>query len=381
MPQLKADSSHLPDTLSPQARVCLLTCAPGAELYSIFGHSSIRIFDPAQRLDWVFNFGTFDFDTPNFALKFARGKLEYYLLSYSMRGFMREYQADSRTVREQVLNLDAQQREAILKTLKANERPENRFYKYDFFFDNCSSRERDILQQVLGNSVTFQSPSGVDYGSYRSLITPYMEQIPWTAFGIHLMLGTPADQIAGVKGAVFLPDHLHDIFGASKVKTPLGESPLVLEEKVLLQAEPVIPPSGWFTPWVVLGLVSLTGLGIYFLPVRFSALMQVFDSILFGVVGLLGCLMLTFWLATDHQATYGNLNLMWALPSHLFLSIGVWIKRWQPAVRAYSKFGMVSMLLFLLGAWVLPQGFPGPIFPLVAMMAFRLYTRLGLPKS
>lgn len=370
--QVQAGSERLPDSLSPGAQISLLTCAPGAELYSIFGHSSIRVNDPGHRIDWVFNYGTFDFDTPGFVLKFAQGKLEYYLLSYSMRNFMPEYEMDQRAVREQVLNLTQDEKNAILRALKENEKSENKFYKYDFFYDNCSSRERDILRQVLGKNVSFRAPKDVVYGSYRSLIAPYLSHIPWTEFGINLVLGMPADKEAGVDGAVFLPDHLHDIFGASKVMHNGREESLVKSDELILKTEPLGLEPGPVTPWIVMWLIAAIGAGISYLPFGKARIFYLFDTLLFGVVGLLGLLLLTFWTLTDHQATYGNLNLIWALPTHLFFAVGVWVPRWKGAVSRYAKYTGGLLILFFLVNWFLPQAFPGAIYPIVAIMAARL---------
>ena len=368
-----ADSDHLPDTLSGKAEISVLTCAPGTELYSIFGHSSIRVYDPVQRIDWVFNYGTFDFATPGFTMKFVRGKLEYYVLSYSMRNFMAEYEEDLRSVREQVLELDDAQKEAILLALKRNELPENRYYMYDFFFDNCASRERDVLRQVLGDKLRLKTPSGKTYGSYRSLIHPYLQPLPWTSFGIDLLLGVPADAVAGLEGAVFLPDHLHDVLGASEVNRGGAWRPLVKSQRALYTAPPAgAVKNGFLSPWVAMWGVLLVAAMISFLSFGQARVFRLFDTLLFGVTGLLGVLILIFWLGTDHDATYWNLNILWALPLHLFMAVGVWIRSWRDAVARYGQWAGGWLVLFLLANWFLPQAFHPAVYPLVAAMALRL---------
>jgi hypothetical protein len=370
---LCADSDHLPDTLSPKAELSVLTCAPGSELYSIFGHSSIRVHDPVQRFDWVFNYGTFDFSTPGFGVKFVQGKLPYYLLSYSMRNFMAEYEADLRSVREQVLRLTDAQKEAMLQALKRNELPENKFYLYDFFYDNCASRERDLIRNTLGDKLRLKAPAGKAYGSYRSLIHPYLHDLPWTDFGIQLILGLPTDNVAGLEGGVFLPDHLFDVFAASEVMEDGGWKPLVRETRPLYNAPPVVKPAlGFLGPWIVMWLVLAVAATISFLPFGNARGFRVFDTLLFGATGLLGILLLLFWVATDHEATHANLNLIWALPTHLFFAVAVWVRRWNHLVTKYA-FGAAGLLiLFLLANWFLPQSFHPAIYPLVAAMTLRL---------
>lgn len=370
---LLADSDHLPDTLSSKAELSILTCSPGSELYSIFGHSSIRVYDPAQRIDWVFNYGTFDFATPGFAVKFARGKLQYYVLSYSMRNFMGEYEGDARSVREQVLRLTDAQKESMLQALKRNELPENKFYLYDFFYDNCSSRERDLLRKTLGDMLRLQGPSGKEYGSYRSLIQPYLKVLPWTDFGIQLALGSPTDKQAGLEGAVFLPDHLHDVLAASEVQDNGVWKPLVKDTRTLLDAPQATPSaSGFFSPWVAMWLVLLVAAAISFLPFGKAHGFRLFDTLLFGATGLLGVLLVLFWVMTDHEATYVNLNLIWALPTHLIFAVAVLVSSWKNFVYRYATGGAAILLLFLLANWFLPQGFHPAIYPLVVAMALRL---------
>lgn len=374
LPQLlRADSEYLPDTLSDKAELSLLTCAPGDELYSIFGHSSIRVYDPVQRIDWVFNYGTFDFATPGFGMKFAQGKLEYYVLSYSMRDFMDEYIADERSVREQVLRLSDAQKEAMLQALKRNELPENKYYMYDFFYDNCATRERDLLRTTLGDKLRIKSPSGKEYGSYRTLIYPYLRDWAWTDFGIQIALGSPTDKLAGLEGAVFLPDHLFDVLAASEVQDGGAWKPLVKDTRALYTAPPVAEPaSGLFGPWIMMWLILAVAATISFLPFGNARGFRLFDTLLFGATGLLGVLLLLFWLATDHEATYVNLNLIWALPTHLFMAVAVWIRRWKDLVTKYALGAGVLLILFLLANWFLPQSFHPAIYPLVAAMTLRL---------
>lgn len=370
---LQADSDHLPDTLSAKAELSVLTCAPGTELYAVFGHSSIRVYDPVQRIDWVFNYGTFDFATPGFATKFVQGKLKYYVLSYAMRDFMEEYQYDKRSVREQVLRLTDSQKEAVLRALKTNELPENKFYLYDFFYDNCATRERDLVQHALGDKVKFKLPSGKEYGSYRTLIHPYLHSLPWTDFGIQLALGSPTDKLAGLEGAVFLPDHLHDVLAASEVEENGVWKPLVKEARALYTAPAVaVPANGMFGPWLVMWLVLASAATISFLPFGNARAFRLYDSMLFGAAGLLGVVLLLFWVATDHEATWANLNLIWALPTHLFVAIAVWVPRWKDLVTKYAAFAAGVLILFLFVNWFLPQSFHPAIYPLVAAMALRM---------
>src|SRR5690606_31625041 len=128
-----------------RTRISLLTCTPGSELYSVFGHSALRVVDSNAVTDIVYNYGTFDFNDPNFYSKFVRGKLNYYLSTEYFRDFVYGYRLEGRGITEQVLLLTAEEKLALKKFLRENLKPENRHYAYDFFLDNCTTRLRDLI--------------------------------------------------------------------------------------------------------------------------------------------------------------------------------------------------------------------------------------------
>jgi hypothetical protein len=138
--------------LSPEAEISVITCGPGeSELYATFGHSAFRIKDLPNKIDRVYNYGTFNFNTPNFYIKFARGKLLYDLRAYNFGTFLQSYQREKRWVKGQVLDLKHDEIQRVYNFLENNAKPENRSYKYDFFYDNCSTKLYDVLEQVLGD--------------------------------------------------------------------------------------------------------------------------------------------------------------------------------------------------------------------------------------
>ena len=131
--------------LSDQAKVSIITCSPGNEMYSVYGHSAIRVNDPRLNYDVAFNYGIFDFSSPNFLYRFCAGQTDYLLGAYRFDTFLNEYQQDKRSVFEQELNLTAKEKQAVVDFLVWNAQPENRVYRYNFFFDNCATRVRDVI--------------------------------------------------------------------------------------------------------------------------------------------------------------------------------------------------------------------------------------------
>ncbi|MBT8320736.1 MAG: DUF4105 domain-containing protein, partial [Eudoraea sp.] len=141
--------------LSESAQISVLTCGSGQELYTAFGHSAFRVQDPVKDIDVVYNYGTFDFQAPNFYTNFAKGKLIYTLSRQRFENFLYDYELEKRWVKEQILDLDQDQKNDLIIFLENNYRPENRDYRYDFLFDNCSTKMPDILGQILENQIKF----------------------------------------------------------------------------------------------------------------------------------------------------------------------------------------------------------------------------------
>ena len=181
--------------LSPKAEVSVITCGPGTdELYASFGHSAFRVLDLENKIDRVYNYGTFDFATPNFYGKFAQGKLLYQLRAYNFGNFLRGYHDENRWVKGQVLDLTSIQVQEVFDFLENNAKPENRSYNYDFFYDNCSTKLFDVLEQVLGDNIIFESDFDKENYTHRDLIELYMGHQPWADFGIDLALGADIDR-------------------------------------------------------------------------------------------------------------------------------------------------------------------------------------------
>ncbi len=300
----------LAQPLSDQAEISLLTYSPSDELYAAFGHSALRVRDPSSSLDVVYNYGMFSFTEGNFYFKFAQGKLNYWLGAYEFQYLAAEAQQRNCTIREQVLNLTSTEQQAVYKYLTTNLLPKNRYYRYDFFYDNCVTRVRDLMQQVLGERLRLDTSFVQDY-SFRDLIDLYMEPQPWGDFGIDLALGARIDQRAPAVDYLFLPAYAAQSFANSRVVRDGEAVPLVKEEIVLFEehSDQEAASIGFWQPeWIfsaILGVVLLvTFLTRHRPPVYWP------DALLFALYGLLGLVLLLLWFATNHQATHNNYNLL-----------------------------------------------------------------------
>ena len=344
------------DTLA----VSLLTMLPGTEVYSLFGHSAIRIRSDARGLDRTYNFGTFDFEQPFFLARFARGQLDYILDTAPFADEIAKYQYLGRPVIEQRLALSPAAAAALLAALDENARPENRAYRYDFFFDNCSTRLLDVLDAaaVAADRTPVVLAPASETPTFRELLFRNTRGAPTVAMGMDLALGTPADRVATAREQTFLPVGLAGALDRATV----GGRPLVASRDTLFwvpgagqvprRTEPVVPAFA-----VLLGL----GWGLAaFRPARFARAGRVADVVLFGAAGTAGIVLAFLWLATDHTVTGPNLNVLWAFPGHLALA---WAARRQPlsapwrVVAALAALGGVAALAaHAAGMQALPVG-------------------------
>ena len=247
-------------TLSDSARISLLTCTPGKELYARYGHTAIRVYDVAQDLDIVFNYGIFSFDTDHFYWKFVRGETWYELGATSMKWFMREYNYEKRPVYEQVLNLTTEQREALWQALVINYQPENRKYLYNFVFDNCATRPYLLIANVLEDTITsdYTGNTGV---TYRSFIRHYTGALTWANAGINLLFGPKADKPMTSDERLFLPEELMFFMESAHLS---DGTPLVSASRI---APFEIDRTPWYASWPL-------GLVLYFI---FVFMMSLYD--------------------------------------------------------------------------------------------------------
>ncbi|AKP50669.1 Lnb N-terminal periplasmic domain-containing protein [Cyclobacterium amurskyense] len=361
----------LPATAA-QYKISLLTCDPGDELYSTFGHSAIRIIELESGQDLVFNYGTFDFNTSFFYVKFIRRTLDYQLSLTTTENFLREYNYFKRNVREQELNLSAEQSEKIVAFLQRNYQPENRKYRYDFFFDNCATRITDMLETVLGQSLKWNYPIETDHKTFRNLIDEYVYPLPWSDLGIDLALGAVIDREATEAEKAFLPDYLEASFGRATIIGDGPERPLVSQtNKIYDFPESRSEGINLINPYVIFWLFAiLIGL-LTFIGFKKKRLFKGFDIAFFSILGLLGVLFVFLWFFTAHSQTKNNWNLFWAFPAHLYIAYLLY-RRPDKAILKTLLLGAMILADLALVVWILGfQSFHPSILPLLLIIILR----------
>lgn len=332
-------------SLSPAGEISILTIGPGAELYDKFGHSAFRIKDSLSGVDVVFNYGVYDFDTPNFYTKFAQGKLLYELGVTYYQPFLESYIAQNRWVKEQVLNLDQKEKQAISDFLWTNALPENKKYKYDFFYDNCATKIRDVIQEVLGDKLEYTDDYITEELTFRQLIQKNLHTNSWGSLGIDVALGAVIDRKASPIEYQFLPEYVYKGAAHAVVHKENQIEPLVKNSKVVYESKPMVEKNNFLlSPLFILGVIGLLIIYITFRDYQKRDRSRFLDSFLFFITGLIGVFLIFLWFATDHTATANNYNLLWAFPISLFLLIAMARKIFSPILGRY-----VFLLILLLG--------------------------------
>ena len=366
--------------LTDNAKVSLLTCSQGNELYSIFGHSAIRISDTTIGVDWVFNYGTFDFSEPNFYVNFVRGKLNYILSASTYRNFEYSYVLEDRFIYEQVLNLNSDEKQLLLDSLKTNYKPENRYYLYDFLFDNCATRIRDIFVESIPRDITFDYSALDQSKSFRDLLIPNVEEKPWAKLGINLLLGVSADRPARPWEQMFLPEHMLTAFKYATIESDNGNIPLMQAPTLILKGDEIPKSKLKNGPILAFTILLLSAVAVSYINIKKQRPLWWFDRTLFALVGLLGLVIAFQWFGSDHAVMANNYNLIWAHPIHLLAAIFITSSKLKSVMRLY--FGLnTALMVVLLAAWFfLPQTLPLPMLPVVAALGLRsatLYKRLN----
>jgi hypothetical protein len=336
-----ANTSHL--------RISILTCGVGDELYSSFGHTGVRIIDSVKHTDEVYNYGTFNF-SPDFYKEFVRGKLLYYLDKSSFNDFMSTYVEEKRNVQEQVLDIPEDRKSAIFVYLENNLLPENKSYKYDYFFDNCATRVRDIFPKVLGPEFYFGEVLHGKKISYRKIMNQYLVNKHWERFGMNLLLASPTDSIMTDEGGMFLPDFIHQGLVHAKYRG----NHVVSSDATILDHKHVFKSTLNGPLWAMIGLLILTALS--FLVRSFHYLKSVLRFLILMVTGLLGILMLVMWLGTDHRACSNNYNILWAIPFNTIIAFVAHKKRFWLKIYALAAISLliVALAVHLIGFQQLP---------------------------
>ncbi len=300
--------------------VYLMTMGPGKAVWERFGHNAIWIHDPIQGTDKAYNYGLFDLRQENFLVRFLQGRMWYWMQGFPAQSYVELYRRANRSVWIQELEMPPKARRELQEFLEWNERPENRFYHYDYYRDNCSTRVRDALDRALGGRIrqgTFELPTGKTYRFHTQRLTA---NDPLIYTGLLLALGHPVDRPISAWEEMFLPlalrEHLRRISVPGKDRRQV---PLVRSERTLFESTGTPPPDRppfWLPIYLGIGLflgsaIFLLGAGAQRSRLARAGLIAL-SGIWALVVGTVGLVLAGLWGLTDHTATDNNENLLQA---------------------------------------------------------------------
>ncbi|WP_163407760.1 Lnb N-terminal periplasmic domain-containing protein [Flavobacterium ajazii] len=311
--------------LSKEAHISVLTCGLGNESYSFFGHTAIRVADPANNIDVVYNYGAFDFRTPNFIAKFAKGDLQYFVIAHSYADFINEYNYEKRSVYEQDLLIPQEAKQKIFNNLNTTLLSEERYYTYKFIDKNCTSMVVDIINKTLNEKVI--TKKGDTDKTYRSILFPYFDGHFYEKLGTSIIFGTKVDQL-GTK--IFLPFELKN----SLEKTTFQNHAFVSQSKTLLSFEKETPTSWWnnvYSYIILLGFIVLIN-------------KKIIDKIYSFILSLIGIFFVSMGFYSFHLELAMNYNVLLFSPLLLFLIVfsAMNNKRWS------YRFAVLHLILLLI---------------------------------
>lgn len=348
-------------------KISLLTFGKGKSVADVWGHTGIRVLNADKGTDLVYNYGTYDFNQPNFLLKFLRGKLKYSLSFNDFEQTIRFYTFYHRDVFEQVLNLNREEKIKLMELLEENYLPQNRYYLYDFFYDNCSTRPLSIITNSIQSKLLLSENK--ENKTFRQYLDEEIIDKPWLDFGIDLILGINADKNPERFQKSFLPLNLKSELSKSQILKDGQNESFVLMDKTIASFDHVqssfpllLKPASIFTFLFVLEILIF---GFFFF--KSPKLFLIYDKIWFTIALIAGLIITFLWFFTDHTATKSNLNYLVFNPLYLFFFI-----KNEKLRYGISVVLSVSLLIVLLGFAILPQEFNLAVLPIAGLLLLKI---------
>ena len=362
-------------TVGDSAVVSLITCSPGEEVYSKFGHTAIRVKDKINNVDVVFNYGIFSFETEHFYYKFIKGETDYQLGIYDTNFFLPEYAERNSMVWEQVLNLTSAEKKNLVATLLENYEPQNRIYRYNFVFDNCSTRPRDKITSSVDGYIRYHQTS--EPTTFRRWVGDYVGTDTWLKFGIDLIFGIDADAVASQKESQFLPEVLMSDFQEAEIVTLDGKSRKLVEKSatVLVDKKHVETTTSIFDfllkPLAVSLFLLILGVLITLLDIKYKKHNKIFDSILLFITGIAGVIAFYLMVFSTHPLVASNLNILWINPLNMIVAFLIWIKPLRKIlfVCGILNLGLLAATLITFSLSI--QSFNLAAFPIIVLLMLR----------
>ena len=332
----------------------LITCGPGTETYSIYGHSALRIAIPGKHSDIIYNWGVFDYRTKCFAWKFAKGRLDYMLDTEITKGFLQSYFFEQRYVYSQRINIDSKELRKLTELINENLRTENIQYRYDFFYDDCSTRIRDLLEKSIGEKLKYPPPEQGRVPTFREMVAKYQSPYPWLKFGVDLLMGSTSDKKAHFRDQMFLPIDMRNGLSKTVVHRADKRIPLLQNPEIILDFNNPQIKQSFFTSPTFVFTILIIGVLILGALTKSRKAIRIIDIIIYSVFSVLALLMIFFNFFTDHLQMKWNLNIIWLNP---FILVCLLMLILNKAGEIWFRIVFYISAAFLVIHFVLPQEF------------------------
>lgn len=365
-------NSQTPVQLSVYSEVSIVTADSGSELFEAFGHSAIRIKDPVLQLDIIYNYGMFDFNAPNFYTNFVKGKLLYNLGRQRFESFLNSYNYQKRWVKQQVLNLNQQEKQSFFIYLENNATPNNRQYLYDPYYNNCATKLRDLSTILLGNKLHFPPLKSISKDeSLRSLMEKEIPWNTWGNFGINLALGNQLDNIIPEEDYMYLPDYVFKKFKVATITVDGKVEDFVKREEMLLTHPNQKYKPQVISPFLIFTLFSLLGIWITYNDYKKKKRTKWIDFLSFFFTGTIGVVLVFLWFFTNHSTTPNNFNVLWAFAPNLCIAFLLLKEKPMKWLQVYVTIVALLLIVFLI-FWIAKiQSFPLAVLPLIVFLYVR----------
>lgn len=359
--------------LSDEAQISILTAAPSDEaVFTLYGHTAVRVKDSLHKIDLVFNYGIFDFSKPNFIYRFTKGETDYKLAAYNFQHYIIEYQMRGSEVTEQVLNFTPDEINKVWNALYINVQPENCVYRYNFFFDNCATRPVAIVEEQVDGKIKYNDPPELQ--TFRDLINYCTRNNSWLTFGCDLALGSPTDRVATPHEMMFLPVYLKEEFDKATIVNPDGTERKLVKSTTRLAEELTDDDQGekeWFTPMLCSMIIFLLVSLITYMEWKKKTYFRLVDCILFLLAGVAGTVLFFLCFISTHPCIWPNWSIVWLQPFDLIAVILFAVKKYGKAAYYYHFINFAALTLLLAGWYFIPQHLNIAFIPLVATLWLR----------
>lgn len=381
----KAQDNTLSDSTAANnaITVSLVTFYPGDEVFEVFGHTEIMVEYDKEKRPYYFNYGVFDFNSPNFVARYIKGETDY--LCANMPPELDGGMKPGRKMVKQELNLTREQARQVFIMLMTNALPENREYRYRHFSDNCATRPRDIIEQALGHEIDYSKCDYVVGKTLRQVMSHYTHNYPWEQFGIDLVLGAACDTVVDARTQTFVPLFLMNALNTVEVDNGNGSEKLVRSTEVIQEGDEnglVLPPTPWYLhPLSIALLLLIVTALISYKDCRGHKVSRWFDTLLFTVAGLAGCIIFFVEFISTHEAVLPNYNILWLHPLLLALAIMPWIKKAKKPLR-WAHLINIALIATMAAVWISGlQVANSAFYPLIASTLLRSIVNTRKPKN